>query len=104
MYFDPTDWLLVIVVIVGLATVYCMPWFIASAREHPQKVPIIIINLLLGGTAIGWVIALAWACSRIKDEDRPPQFSKFVRRTPMDFDDDPVLKELQRRNKSEMRM
>jgi hypothetical protein len=44
---------------------YLLPGIIAGNRFHPQAVPIIIINIFLGWTLIGWVAALAWACSAI---------------------------------------
>jgi len=45
--------------------IYILPSFVADKRKHPQNGPITIINLFLGWTLIGWVIALAWACSAI---------------------------------------
>lgn len=47
-----------------VAGVYFLPCLIAGARNHPQGGPILIVNLFLGWTLIGWVAALAWACSR----------------------------------------
>jgi len=34
---------------------------IARRRNHPQKNPILIVNIFLGWTLIGWVAALAWS-------------------------------------------
>lgn len=44
---------------------YCLPTGIAIYRNHPNGGPIMIINLLLGWTLLGWVIALAWSASAI---------------------------------------
>lgn len=43
--------------------VYFLPTFIAGYREHHQTGAIVVINLFFGWTFIGWVIALAMACS-----------------------------------------
>jgi hypothetical protein len=40
---------------------YFLPAIIAFARSKRDAVSILILNLLLGWTAIGWVIALVWA-------------------------------------------
>jgi Superinfection immunity protein len=40
---------------------YFLPAIIAFAREKGDAVSILVLNLLLGWTAIGWVIALVWA-------------------------------------------
>jgi hypothetical protein len=40
---------------------YFLPSIIAAARSKRDLVSIVVLNLLLGWTAIGWVIALVWA-------------------------------------------
>ena len=40
---------------------YFRPSIIAAARRKRDLVSIVVLNLLLGWTAIGWVIALVWA-------------------------------------------
>jgi hypothetical protein len=45
-----------------------LPIIIADARHHPAFLPICIITIFLGGTMIGWVVALVWACIPL---DRP---------------------------------
>jgi hypothetical protein len=50
-----------VVLLVG----YLAPILIASHREHPQLGPISVVNIFLGWTVLGWVIALAWSCSAI---------------------------------------
>ena len=46
-------------VILGFA-LYVLPAGIAVVINHRQTAPILIINLLLGWTVIGWIAALAW--------------------------------------------
>lgn len=53
-----TAW--IVAVVTGL---YMLPWAIAATRQRPNTVTIAWINLLLGWTVIGWIIALVMACS-----------------------------------------
>ena len=49
---------LVLLVILG---VYFLPTIVACSRPCPYRAPVIIINILLGLTFIGWVVALIMA-------------------------------------------
>ena len=42
---------------------YFVPWLIALMRDHNNIGSILVVNLFLGWTVIGWIVALAWACS-----------------------------------------
>lgn len=42
------------------------PWNIAWARRHPSAWGILIVNLFLSWTIIGWILALIWSCSQIE--------------------------------------
>src|ERR1700758_3404801 len=44
---------------VVLAAIYFLPTIVAAIRGMPQIGPIVIINLFLGWTLVGWVVALA---------------------------------------------
>ncbi|WP_182422217.1 superinfection immunity protein [Aureimonas sp. ME7] len=46
--------------IVGL-TLFFIPSYIAFRREHPNRWLILAVNIGLGGTGIGWCVALVWA-------------------------------------------
>lgn len=52
--------------IVSLFVLYLAPTFIAAGREHHNWGAIIVINLFLGWTFIGWVVALAMACGEVR--------------------------------------
>ncbi|GAF73425.1 unnamed protein product [marine sediment metagenome] len=41
--------------------VYFLPGFVAVMRDKRNKNAILLVNLLLGWTVIGWIIALVWA-------------------------------------------
>ena len=57
-----------IIVLSLLVTVvlYCLPIIVALSRQHPSVGGITVVDLLLGWTVIGWIGALAWACSGTK--------------------------------------
>ena len=54
------------VVVAWIATVlllgYMLPWAIAATRGKSNQAAIGIVNLLLGWTVIGWIVALVMAC------------------------------------------
>lgn len=52
--------LFVIGCIIGL---YFMPTILANANKKRNKDAIFVLNLLLGWTFVGWVVALVWAVS-----------------------------------------
>ena len=43
--------------------IYILPTVIAFSRRHPNRFPIMAINIVLGGTGLGWFGALIWALS-----------------------------------------
>lgn len=54
----------------AIALVYMIPTIIAFLRYHHQIGPILVINLLLGWSFIGWVVALAMAVSSTPGRNR----------------------------------
>ena len=46
------------VIIIGL---YLLPYLIANHRKHRNGKSILMLNIFLGWTFIGWVISLVWA-------------------------------------------
>jgi hypothetical protein len=49
-----------LVVLAALA-VYALPSLIALRRRHPDLLVIVVINVFLGGSIIGWIVALVLA-------------------------------------------
>lgn len=47
-----------------LLALYVLPSGLALYRGHPNTAPIVVVNLLLGWTLLGWVAALAWSLTR----------------------------------------
>jgi hypothetical protein len=50
---------LVLLIIMGL--IYFIPSIVANNRNHKQFNAILLLNIFLGWTFIGWVVALIWA-------------------------------------------
>jgi hypothetical protein len=44
---------------------YMLPTFIAAARRHQHCGPILLTNLLLGWTGLGWIGALVWSATTV---------------------------------------
>lgn len=53
--------------------VYMLPVFIAGHRHVHNRASIAVVNIFLGWTLVGWVIALAMAVS---DTGRAPQVTR----------------------------
>jgi len=51
-----------VILIIGVA-LYFLPFIVALNRNHHQGGAVFVINLFLGWTVLGWVVALAMACS-----------------------------------------
>lgn len=49
--------------VITVVLVYFVPTLVALYRQHHQTGAIVVINLFAGWTFIGWVAALAMACS-----------------------------------------
>ncbi|MDT5075767.1 MAG: hypothetical protein QOJ80_404 [Mycobacterium sp.] len=50
---------------------YWIPTIVALIRNVPNKGSVIVINLFLGWTIVGWVVALAMAA---RSHPAPPQY------------------------------
>jgi len=65
------DSMVAIVYIVIIILIYFLPAFIAADKKHASGIQ--VLNLFLGWTFVGWVIALVWA---ISDEKMPKKPNK----------------------------
>lgn len=45
----------------ALLCLYLLPAYEANRRKHPRFVPIALIDVLLGWTVVGWIVAYVWA-------------------------------------------
>jgi hypothetical protein len=53
----------VFAVLIGAVIAYLLPSIIAAVRGHRNSNSICVVNIFLGWTLLGWVIALAWSFS-----------------------------------------
>ena len=51
--------------LVILGALYFIPAIVANTRHVPNRGSVVVINVFLGWTLIGWVIALAMACRSV---------------------------------------
>lgn len=49
-----------------MSLLYFLPLAIAFSRGHKDTGPIFVVDLFLGWTLVGWVVALVWACKSMK--------------------------------------
>jgi hypothetical protein len=65
---DPLGFIIAILIIsTGVALVYGFPSVIAFWNRHPNRWVILLINIVFGGTVIGWLAALIWALNKVHD-------------------------------------
>lgn len=58
-----SGWVLLLLFISAALLLYFLPTAVANSRSHPNLIPIFVLNLLLGWSFIGWVVAMVWACT-----------------------------------------
>ncbi len=51
---------------------YLAPWLVAEAREHEDRNRILLVNMLLGWTVVGWIGTFYWARSTPAHTDHRP--------------------------------
>lgn len=64
--------------LVGLI-IYFIPAINGYSKNHRSRALILVVNLLLGWTLIGWVVALAWSAGNAKDDPATPSPETHVR-------------------------
>jgi hypothetical protein len=47
-----------------LLTLYFLPTIVAITRHHRNALAIFLLNLFLGATFVGWVVALVWSVTK----------------------------------------
>lgn len=56
----PTEML---IILIPFLAIYFLPTFIALGRKKSNQTAIILLNLFLGWTFVGWIVSLVWACT-----------------------------------------
>ena len=65
---------LVLLVIGG--AVYCLPTIVSGAR-HRLIAPVLVINIFLGWTLLGWVLALAMAVTERSEKEEAQRLAEI---------------------------
>ncbi|MDH3595268.1 MAG: superinfection immunity protein [Rhodospirillales bacterium] len=52
--------------LIACALLYLLPALIAMLRAHPNAAAIVALDLLLGWSLIGWVVALVWSLTAVR--------------------------------------
>lgn len=52
------------IVLIFLVIIYFLPTLIANGNRKRNAEAIAILNLLLGWTVLGWLVALIWGCTK----------------------------------------
>ena len=71
---DSGDAIVGLLMLVGfalLAALYFAPTIVAFLRHSKQRLPVLVLNTLLGWTFVGWVVSLVMAVGRTEGQDQP---------------------------------
>ena len=55
-------------ILIGLLAIYFLPWIVAWSRRHHATDGILIANIVLGWTLVGWLGALAWSAMPVRGD------------------------------------
>ena len=58
---DPLGIIVIVLVLAAVLAFYFLPYIIARKKDHPNRRAIFWVNLLLGGSGVGWLVTLIWA-------------------------------------------
>ena len=64
-----------IIIMFGMIILYFLPSIIGARNHKKNQNAIILLNLFLGWSGIGWIIALIWAVM-VDDKDEPKRKRK----------------------------
>ena len=66
------DWVLILFWLL----IYLLPALLAQARQHHNWPAILVANLAVGWTGLGWIACLVWACTWVRREPRPARAAR----------------------------
>lgn len=70
---DSQHMIQILAVAIPAVILYVLPCFIAFRRKHRNRTAILVTNLFVGWTFIGWVVALIWASTSNVEPSTAPQ-------------------------------
>lgn len=63
-----------LLVLVALIFFGLLPSVIAFVRRHHNRYAILVLNVLLGWTAVGWAVALVWSLTAVWRKPAPAAY------------------------------
>jgi len=58
-----------VLILLAVLFIYMLPTLVAFGREHPRRLDITVVNIIIGWTLIGWLVVFFWAAlSRVEDQ------------------------------------
>ena len=54
------------ILIIVIVALYFLPSIVARHRNHHNSTAIVLLNIFLGWTFLGWVVALVWAATVVQ--------------------------------------
>lgn len=82
------DGFLVFIIVIAI---YFAPSIVAGIQQHPKSGGIVTLNLFLGWTFLGWVVALVWAVSGNNEKPDPPTYTHVPEIDPEPRHDDELI-------------
>ncbi len=61
-----------LVVVVLWFAAYLSPAIMAYGRHHQNELAILLLNVFVGWTVLGWITALVWAATPVRRAEPPP--------------------------------
>lgn len=55
-----------LIVIIAVVLLYFLPAIVAQQRGHHNTGAILLLNVLLGWTVLGWIVALVWSATAVR--------------------------------------
>lgn len=82
---------------IGMLVLYITPGIVALLRSHHNVVAIIALNLLLGWTLIGWVVAFVWSLTATQGAQKAQIIPASSSPTPAPVEDERTPEEVEAR-------
>lgn len=67
------------IAMVLMLIVYFLPAINGYSKKHRSRDGIMVVNLLLGWTLLGWIWALVWSLGNVRDDPAGPSPKTHVR-------------------------
>ena len=66
LFLTAGPFLIVLLAAIVILSIYMIPSIVAVKRKHYDKTAIIVLNIFLGWSLVGWIVALVWACTNLQ--------------------------------------